>query len=329
MYCWGDDHRGQLGTGAGARVPTRADPAEIGLAGVVELAAGADHTCARQSDGSLWCWGNNSDGEVGDGTLMPRPTPVRAALTGVTAIAAGVGFTCATNASATYCFGNNDHGQLARAGAGSPAPVAVSQAPYAAISAGDGFACGIDSAGKLSCWGENSHGQIGNGGVGAISPPDGPAGAFSQVAAGGQHVCAVDTKGVVWCWGAGVLGQLGNFVLADSHAPVNPTVSSAIHLGAGRTHSCATSALNGYGWVECFGDNADGEAGVGGWNRIEVPMVTVPGLGAASILDGGATFHCALTAGAVSCWGDNARGQLGIGTYSRSMTPIAISRTKI
>ena len=161
--------------------------------------------------------------------------------------------------------------------------------------------------------------------VGASSPPDGPAGVFSQVAAGGQHACALDPAGAVFCWGRGELGQVGNFVLADSHAPVRPGLSSASRIGTGRAHSCASGTSNGFGWVECFGDNADGEAGVGSWQRIEIPMLLVPGLGTASIVDGGAAFNCVLSGGAISCWGDNSRGQLGIGTHSRSVTPIDVA----
>jgi alpha-tubulin suppressor-like RCC1 family protein len=293
----------------------------VGLTGVIEISAGTTHTCARTANGSLWCWGNNADGELGDGTDTNRPTPVEASLANVTSVASGNGFTCATTADATHCFGRNDHGQLPGIAA-AKGTVMVAPEAYASLSAGDAHACGIANTGAARCWGSNTRGQIGNGGVAPSSLPDGPAGTYTKIAAGGAHTCGFDADGMA-CWGRGDLGQLGNFVLADRFSPVRPTLSPATGMGAGKSHVCVHGDDYG-GWVQCFGDNAHGESGVGGWNRIQVPMIGVPGLGLATMVDGGDAFYCALSGGAVNCWGDNSRGQLGLGTYSRSLTPIDV-----
>ncbi|HTA20998.1 MAG TPA: hypothetical protein VK989_17010, partial [Polyangia bacterium] len=113
--CWGDNSTGQLGDG-GPAAAKRAPTSVFALIGIRTIAASADgqHTCALRDDETLWCWGANASGQLGDGTLTARPQPVQARMLGsVTAVAAGLSHTCATTrADGLYCWGANSAGQL-------------------------------------------------------------------------------------------------------------------------------------------------------------------------------------------------------------------------
>jgi len=169
VWCWGRNVDGQLGlggTGGFVATPTRVP----GLAGVTALAAGGFHTCAARTDGSVSCWGQNSSGQVGDGTFVdPRPAPTAVVAFGAAtlakAVTAGDWFTCARLADKTVrCWGQNGYGQLG-AGAVGPdrsSPVAVAGlAAVADVFSSDDTSCAIVAGGALSCWGNNFEGQIG------------------------------------------------------------------------------------------------------------------------------------------------------------------------
>lgn len=320
VFCWGDNEHGQLGDGS-AR--PRATPVATGLTGVVRLAAGGSHTCAVKSDGSMWCWGRGRDGELGDGAMLDRAVPVESALAGVTAVDVGDAFTCASSAGATYCFGANDARQLVRAGGRSPTPVQVATVPYVQLAAGAAHICGLGADGTVTCWGGNDHGQLGNGGVGPFAGPGGPTGTFTSIAAGHDHTCGIQS-GMAACWGAGGRGQLGTYLKQEARSPQPVGVSNADRVGVGNGFTCV-HAFDGFGYTECFGTNAFGEAATGQYVRfVPIAMLIASGLGHVTVLDGGDGFGCGLEGTSVVCWGDNSLGQLGAGSFSRSLDPIDV-----
>jgi alpha-tubulin suppressor-like RCC1 family protein len=186
--------------------------------GVVAIAAGGAHTCAILTGGGLKCWGDNSFGQLGDGTKTNRLTPVAVSglSSGVIAVSGGNVQTCAlASGGAVKCWGLNNTGQL---GDGTttdhitPAPVSGLTSGVTAITARQGYACALTAAGGVKCWGTNEYGQLGNGTTINQLMPLSVSGLNSGVAAissGSSHACALTIGGAVKCWGSNRNGQLG------------------------------------------------------------------------------------------------------------------------
>lgn len=214
-YCWGWNGSGQLGSPAGAFSTTPA-PVSGGLSFKAISAGQNGTTCGVTIGGSAYCWGNNVDGEIGNGTTTNSGTPV--AVSGglsFKSISAGFASTCGlTPAGAAYCWGDNTYGELGNGTTtNSLTPVAVGGGfTFSVISAGDAFACGVTTAGAAYCWGYNGLGQLGIGSTKRSSSPVAlPGGmSFASISAGYASACAVTPGGAAYCWGDNTSGQLGN-----------------------------------------------------------------------------------------------------------------------
>jgi alpha-tubulin suppressor-like RCC1 family protein len=318
-----------------AQAGSGASPAAAPLP-VTQVAAGFEHTCVLVSGGSVYCWGSNRYGQLGnpDQTIHPFPQLVAVAAGPVTAIAAGGYHTCAIiSGGAVICWGQNSSGQLGNgATINSPSPVAViGIAGATAITAGYDYTCVLIGAGA-QCWGDDTYGQLGNGfsGPGAISSTpaavSGLAGA-AAISASFDHTCALISGGTVQCWGRNKYGQLGNGTINDSPTPVGVSASGTTFkfIAAGAQHTCAIAAA---GSVFCWGDGSLGQMGNNTTITANSLPVQVNSVSNASRLSAGGysdTGHtCALTtAGAVLCWGSNDFGQAGNGSVAHSQsTPV-------
>lgn len=240
------------------------------------VAVGMSHTCALTSAGGVKCWGDNYNGELGDGTVTQRhdPVDVSGLRSGVQTIAAGDYFSCAlTDAGGVKCWGYNGFGQL---GDGStrdrhtPVGVAGLSKGVAAIAAGSTHACALTNGGAVRCWGYNGSGGLGNGTATARRSPAGVTGlpsGVTAITAGLDYTCALTSAGEVKCWGDNGMGKLGDRTLADRYTPVDvfgltggvAAVTASDSIG----HTCAITSGGG---VECWGDNAFGELGDGTTN---------------------------------------------------------------
>jgi alpha-tubulin suppressor-like RCC1 family protein len=336
VRCWGYSNYGQLGNGAPlAEVAFRTPVATTGLdAGVTAIASFFDHSCALTDAGTM-CWGANDYGQLGDGTTSHAAVPVAVeGGEGFTAIATGVGHSCAiTSGGGATCWGHNDYGQLGDGStddAATPVDVVGLGANVVAIAAGRDHSCAVTSAGALLCWGGDTYGELGDGEPLAASstPVEVFGSGMVDVAAGDNDSCAIDDGGAAMCWGKNGDGQLGNGAsgtLVESHAPtaVIGLDSGVTAIAPGYGYSCAVAS----GAVLCWGDNLEGNLGVGedpGYQS--AAPVEVVGLG-----DGGAAVGscsgstCALTdAGAVRCWGNNDGGTLGDGSEDSSNVPVDV-----
>jgi alpha-tubulin suppressor-like RCC1 family protein len=239
-WCWGAGGNGQLGGGstASSTVPVPVAGGRVFMA----LSAGAYHTCGIATDpGTLYCWGDNRAGQIGDSTTVTRTAPVPV-WGGVARVSAGYWHTCAVaSGGAAYCWGSGGAGQLGTgsiADQHSPAPVAGGHV-FVAISAGLIHSCGVDAGGAAWCWGVNSWGQLGNASV-YTPPAPSPAPVsggliFTSVSSGlytysdetinagtAAHTCGVTTAGLAYCWGVNNIGQVGNEQTSFS-AVVTPT----------------------------------------------------------------------------------------------------------
>ena len=288
------------------------------------ISAGANHTCAKMSDGSVRCWGNNDDGQLGNGTTseFAAPAPV-VGLSAVTDISAGAAHTCALlNDRTVRCWGVNTYGQLGD-GTVTPrlTPIVVSGLSDAiALAASQDHTCALLSTGTIRCWGLNSDGQLGDGTHVERHTPVTVQGISAAVALdlGAAHSCALRSTGGVSCWGYNGDGQLGNGGTVSSSAPVAVSaLSSATAIALGWDHSCA---LSSGGSLKCWGFNAVGEVGDGttagdpGQTGRLVP-VSVIGIASGVRLAAGYDHSCvALSGGGLRCWGSNLSGEIGDGT---------------
>jgi len=305
VYCWGRGSSGQLGNGA-----TDSSATPVAVAGPLQafqISAGglfAGHTCAVNGGaGGAFCWGDNSFGQLGDGTTTSRLVPVAVASNLIfTSISAGQAHTCGvTNAGDIYCWGRNFFGQLGNSSnTDSPTPVLVSgEHAWGSVSAGSEQTCAITSstsgAGQPYCWGRNDVGQLGIGSSGGSqNSPTVVATSlsFRTIGTSGFFSCGTTDSGAGYCWGRNDSGELGNGTF---------TASSTCNLLPGGTVPCET-----------------------------VPMAVTGGhtftvLDAHGVGDHACGLAFETTRYRVYCWGRGGTGQLGNGGMVASPTPVLVS----
>jgi alpha-tubulin suppressor-like RCC1 family protein len=313
------------------------------------VAAGGEHTCAIDTSGAAWCWGNNSHGQLGEGTDNPANEPQL--VTGghrFASITAGDFHTCALDTSgAAWCWGANEWfyesipaGQLGDGtldDANTPQPV-TGRHRFTMISAGAYHTCALDTSGVAWCWGANFYpnfffiaGLLGDGTLGnnANTPQrvDGGGwdGTFVSISAGGFHTCALTSAGAAYCWGYNGFGALGNDTTTSSltNGPqlVDHGSSSGtfVSVDAGDLYTCA---LTSAGAAYCWGINQDGRLGDGSTSdRRDVPAAVIGGY-VWAMIDAGDDHTCGVTTtGYGYCWGDNINGELGEGSDNPANEP--------
>ena len=286
------------------------------------LTAGDEHSCAVRNGGTVWCWGDNSSGQLGNGTSGDCGEPAPVQVTGLTNIAGVTALrlhTCAWKLDGTaWCWGSNGFGGLGDGTKKSTTePVQVQGlANPAALAAGSGFSCALEDSGSVWCWGRNDHGQLGNGSQTDESAPVQAAGLVDivHVTAGSSHTCALKSDDSVWCWGKNSASQLGNGSQADELTPVQVVdLANVVGLAAGWSHTCA---VKGDGTLWCWGANDGGQVGDGTTDNRNTP-VQVVGVENIVAVQAGYGYTCALTGtGSLWCWGRNDEGQLGVGSIS-------------
>jgi alpha-tubulin suppressor-like RCC1 family protein len=307
-------------TYAAQRSPART----LMVADLVSVDVGWRHDCAVADTGDAWCWGDNTYGELGDGTIPTfddaSPTiashPVQVVGHRWRTVSTGGASTCGVKEDATaWCWGDLATYQFPQDPyeAGTPQQVAGSWAqlaPGAAL-----YWCGVDLQGTGWCQGRNDDGQLGApaGGQATATSLDGT---WEQIVPGtgwegSATTCGIRTDHSAWCWGAGTQGQLGDGGSADSPVPVEVAGEHQwVSVTVGGQHACGVDTT-GTGW--CWGHNQDGRLGDGTFVASDVP-VAVTVADAWTSIDAGHQHTCGVTASGVGwCWGHNDQAQLGNG----------------
>lgn len=327
VFCWGAAVPGGKGPYTSSALPLRVPNLAAGAVGV-----GDAHACALTTSATVKCWGDNSWGQLGDGSTDDSMAPVQVSgLFGVRAIGVGLRHSCAlTYAGVVSCWGANGNGQL---GDGDVAtsettPVQV-RGLFGVQSIGLGVAhsCAVLFDGSARCWGSNTSGQLGDlgGGVGSAVPVRvATKERIAEISGGTAHTCASTNLGRVLCWGGNDNGQLGLDGNGDRPVPrVVPGVTGVRALDAGSEHTCAVGAT---GSPQCWGGNGYGQVGNDRAGLYADNAVQVAGLSDVSTVVSGRDHSCALlTSGQVRCWGaDVEHGGFGDGAGG-SATPAPIA----
>lgn len=351
VQCWGMNQNGQLGNGSTTDSSTPVAVTNLPN-NVVAIVAGGFHTCALTGTGVVQCWGQNSQGQLGNGSTTDSSSPVTTANlgSGVTAIAAGYRHTCALPAGGgVQCWGYNVYGQLGNGSNSNsllPGPVASLAGSVAKIAAGKYQTCVLNGAGGMRCWGWNSSGQLGNGSTAnSTTPVTALPVDVAMMALGSTQTCVLTAVGGVQCVGANGNGQLGNGTTTNSLTPVAVAgFSTAVAVAtrsvvingsnvaepggtfaSGFGHVCAITNAGG---VQCWGQNDHGQLGNGSTTNASMPVaVTNLAVGVAAVAASSDSLHtCALTnAGGAQCWGLNNQGELGNGSTTDSSVPVAVT----
>ena len=284
--CWGSNWYGQLGIGT-ADVDQHATPVAVDGGHVFQqIAAGFGHVCALDTDGAAWCWGAESEGNLGvgeDRTGNMRPLRV-AGLLHFIAIEVGGNTSCGiVDDGDVWCWGNNGYGQLGNDSieARSYVPVKVAGGrAFGQISVGTFHVCGV-SAGGVYCWGRNVEGQLGieatSSGSALPVPAVGALGTTVRVAAGNTHTCSVSSDGYAYCWGGNDNGQLGDGTTTQrTSGVVVQTDARFTKITTGLLHTCAIQADGAWnGATYCWGSNGSGRLGTGTLTQLTRPVRVV------------------------------------------------------
>ncbi|NCU42135.1 MAG: hypothetical protein EOM19_05475, partial [Candidatus Moranbacteria bacterium] len=339
------------------------DEASLGLlsalGAVAQVSAGQSHTCALKTDGTVWCWGRNDYGQLGDNTTTDKYTPVQVLgvggvgyLEGVSQISLGASHSCALKTDGTaWCWGRNNYGQLGDNNTSidryTPVQVLGVNASgflqgVSQVSSGESHTCAIKTDGTVWCWGYNLSGRLGDNTTTSKFTPVQVVGVgnvgflqeVSRISVGGQHSCVLKNDTTVFCWGFNGAGQLGDNTTTNRYTPIqvlgiggNGYLEGISQISLGASHTCITKTD---GTAYCWGRNNYGQLG----NNTVIDQYTpvqVLGVGGSGFFSGvslisvGGSHACALkTDGTTYCWGFNSSGQLGDNTTTQRLTPVQV-----
>lgn len=305
VWCWGYGGYGNLGDGTTGGVDgLRTTPVQVRrgsstLKGVTKVAAGSGHTCALRTDGTVWCWGDASQGQLGNGQSgsddhRTKAVQVRRGsghLTGIVHIGTSGGHTCALSAAGSvWCWGRAERGQVGDGTTGDATEHLRTTAvrvrrgtgyldKVSAIAVGYLHTCVVRKDGSTWCWGDGSLGQLGDADHGPghqrtratrVRRGSGYLTKASGIAAGGHQTCVRRTDGTAWCWGDDDHGQLGDGTTGGSTSHIRSkavqvhrgsgVLTRVTGIGAGTDHTCARRS-DGSAW--CWGDDLYGQLGDG------------------------------------------------------------------
>ncbi|WP_158542786.1 RCC1 domain-containing protein [Lujinxingia litoralis] len=307
-----------------------------------QLSVGGAHSCGILADQSLWCWGSNSAGQLGQGASGGSESQAQRVGGAWEEVSAGREHTCGIQVDGSlWCWGQQEYGRVGNGNAeyGSvAAPQRVGSATdWVEVSAGGQHSCGRRGT-NLFCWGHNTGERLGvESNESEVTTPLLVGGGLSweQVSAGGEHVCGISTQGKAYCWGRGDSGRLGNG--ADEAIRTSPTEVDALsswsflQISAGGEHTCAVVHTGSAGRAYCWGAGSYGRLGTEVTDHDahyhERSPALVDGGAEYSQVSAGVRHSCGVDAeGRGQCWGSNSDRQLGDGRTGDAASPSAVNQ---
>jgi len=325
LWAWGNNGSGRLGDGTATTGDgtwgvnnNRHSPVRIGTdTDWRTVSAGGNHTVAIRKDGSLWAWGWNLQGQLGDGTTTQRTRPVQIGTdANWRTVSAGQFHTMAIREDRSlWAWGSNGHGELGDGTTTSRhSPVRIgTDTGWRAVSAGNSHTMAIREDGSLWAWGNNGSGQLGDGTTTRhLSPVQiGTDTDWRTVSAGGSHTMAIRENGSLWAWGDN-WGQLGDGTMTSRHSPVRiGTTTDWRTVSASRAH---TVAIREDGSLWAWGENWYGQLGDGTQTNRSSPVRIGAATDWRAVSAGGSHTMAIRENGSLWAWGFNIDGQLGDGT---------------
>jgi len=252
MWAWGRNTYGQLGDNTNGNDRSTPRQEFTSSTNWRQVAAGYRHTVAIKTDGTLWAWGRNSEGQLGDNTLVEKNTPIQVGTaTNWKQVVGTQDRSIAIKTDGTlWTWGSNNHGQLGdntTATRSTPRQEFTSSTNWKQVAAGYSNTVAVKTDGTLWAWGNNSNGQVGDNTTASRSTPRQEFTSstnWKQVSAGGKHIAAIKTDGTLWAWGLNTYGQLGDNTTAHRSTPRQEFTSSTnwIQVAAGYRHTVAIKA---------------------------------------------------------------------------------------
>ena len=286
VWCWGRDDLGQIGHDDATLNPHPPQPyssypiAVPGMHTATSVAAGMNHSCATLAHGTVWCWGANNAGQLGNGSAAPSSfAPVQVSgITSAARVVANEDHTCALLTSgAIRCWGDNSRGGLGDGmTSNATTPVAVVGIDHAVqADLGSTYGCALLADGHVQCWGNNDSGELGDGtNITSLVPVTVHEIADARaISTGSTTTCVIEGTGQVWCWGEGTTGQLGDGKWQDSTTPVSVTgITDAQAIAGHDPTKCVTLADTS---LRCWGWNMTGSLGDGTQTHSDTPVAVI------------------------------------------------------
>ena len=287
----------------------------------IKISAGLSHTLGIKSDGSLWAWGDNTFGELGNGTTISTTIPIRIGTESNWAdIAAGEYHSLAVKSNGTlWAWGRNYYGTLGdgtNTNRNAPVQEVLGHTDWKNVAGGGEFSIAIKTNGTMWGWGYNVNGQIG---TYFGNNPNYPFkinndNNWLSISCGIAHTLALKSNGTLWAWGSNSNGALGIGSVATVYGPIQVGLASNwVNLASGGLHSMG---IKGDGTLWAWGNNYDGELGDGTTVTKNAPVQVGTSTNWVSIAGG--WFHSAAlkSDGTLWAWGNNAYGQLASGAFT-------------
>ena len=296
--------------------------------GFLQIAGGGNHVTAIKNDSTLWSWGHNNSGQLGNGTRITTNLPFQVGAPSLwRSVSAGSEHTTAIKTDGTlWAWGLNGYGQLGNGtliNTNLPVQIGVSK-NWQVVVAGENHNLAVTAERALYAWGHNYYGQLGDGTTVNRSTPIqiGTDWDWASLAAGTYHSIAIKTDGSLWAWGLNSVGQVGD------GTTVNRSLPTQIGLGAlwqkataGQSHSMA---IKTDGTLWSWGNNGSGQLGIGSTETRLLPVQVGPGSSWISIAAGVTHSAAVKTDGTLWLWGGNSHGELGDGTTSSKFIPVQL-----